>query len=97
MTIAIFDPDAKKEFLDSVAYYEEQRSGLGSRFKTTVESAVVDICDHPFRYRTMRPPFKRYLLQKFPFSIIYTIEPDHIRIVAVAHIRRKPEYWSDRI
>jgi len=33
---------------------------------------------------------------KFPYSIIYTIEPDHIRILAVAHSKRKPEYWLSR-
>ena len=96
MTTIIFDSDAKIEFLQSIAYYEENKPGLGRRFKQMVELATRDIADHPLRYRTIRPPFKRYLLQKFPFSIIYTIEPDHIYIVAIAHTRRKPEYWLDR-
>lgn len=96
MSKIVFDPEAKKEFLESVIYYEENRPGLGRQFKQTVESATSSIADHPLRYRTIRSPFKRYLLQKFPFSIIYTIEPDHIYIVAIAHNRRKPEYWSDR-
>ncbi len=97
MIIVIFDPDAKKEFLEATAYYEESRPGLGHRFKQMIEKAIQNISDHPFQYRTIRPPFKRYLLQKFPYSIIYTIEPDHIHIISIAHTRRKPEYWSDRI
>ena len=33
---------------------------------------------------------------KFPYAIIYSIEPDHIRIIAVAHNKRKPGYWLIR-
>ncbi len=29
-------------------------------------------------------------------TIIYSIEPDHIRIIAVSHTKRKPEYWVNR-
>jgi hypothetical protein len=42
-------------------------------------------------------PFRRYLLHKFPYSLIYTIEHDHIHIFAVAHNKRKPGYWRKRI
>ncbi len=48
-------------------------------------------------YRILKAPFRRHLLPKFPYSIIYAIEPDHIRIIAVAHSKRKPGYWSARI
>ena len=34
------------------------------------------------------------LIQKFPYAIYYSIEPDHIRIIAVAHTRRKPGFWQ---
>jgi plasmid stabilization system protein ParE len=91
-----FDPDAQAEFLSAVMYYEECQEGLGRRFRLLVESAVQKIVESPFMYRTLKAPFRRYLLPKFPYSIIYTIEPDHIRIIAVAHNRRKPSYWSNR-
>lgn len=97
MTSVFFDPDARSEFLAAVRYYEECREGLGGRFRTIVESAVQRICNAPFRYRTLHPPFRRYLLPGFPYTIIYTIEPDHIRIIAVAHSRRKPGFRLDRV
>ncbi len=55
MTVVTFDPDAKKEFLDTIAYYEGNKPDLGRRFKQIVESAVLNISDHPLRYRTLRP------------------------------------------
>lgn len=96
MTSAKFDPEAQDEFLSAVRYYEECQEGLGRRFRLLVEVAVQKVVDSPFIYRILKAPFRRYLLPKFPYSIIYSIEPDHIRIIAVAHNKRKPGYWSDR-
>ena len=96
MTSVIFDPDARTEFLSAVQYYENCQSGLGRRFRLVVESAVQDITESSFRYRVLHAPFRRYLLQKFPYAIIYSIEPDHIHIIAVAHTKRKPGYWLIR-
>ncbi len=91
-----FDPDARSEFLESVSYYEECRVGLGHCFRDVVELAVQSISETPFRYRVLQAPFRRCVLQKFPYAIIYSIEPDHIRIIAIMHTKRKPEYWVER-
>ena len=96
MTLVIFDPDARAEFLDAVRYYEECQEGLGRRFRLSIVSAVQHISETPFLYRILKAPFRRYLLPKFPYSIIYSIEPDHIHIIAVAHNKRKPGYWVNR-
>jgi len=96
MTSVIFDPDARAEFLLAVQYYENCQSGLGRHFRLVVESAAQDIMESPLLYRMLHAPFRRCLLQKFPYAIIYSIEPDHIHIIAVAHTKRKPEYWLIR-
>jgi len=97
MISVIFDPEAKDEFWSSIQYYEECQSGLGRRFRDSVEAATRGIVESPFRFRILHAPFRRYLLPKFPFSIIYSLEPDHIRIIAVAHTKREPGYWLKRI
>ena len=97
MTLVIFDPDAQAEFLDTVRYYEECQEGLGRRFRIAIETAIQQVSETPFLYRILKAPFRRYLLPKFPYSIIYSIEPDHIHVIAVAHNKRKPGYWMNRI
>lgn len=97
MNSIIFDPEAQTEFLAAVRYYEDCQPGLGRRFRLLVETAVQKIVESPFLYRIIKAPFRRHLLPKFPYSIIYTIEPDHIRIIAIAHNKRKPGYWSNRV
>jgi len=97
MNSIIFDPEAQSEFIEAVKYYEDCQRGLGRRFRYLVESATKKISETPFIYRLLKAPFRRYLLPKFPYSIIYSIEPDHIRIIAVAHNKRKPGYWAKRV
>ena len=97
MSRVTFDPDARTEFLAAIEYYEECQLGLGRRFRLLVESAMYSICENPFRYRVLHAPFRRCLLQKFPYSIVFSIEPEHILIIAVAHAKRKPGYWHERI
>ena len=39
---------------------------------------------------------RRYLLpNRYPFTLVYRLTPD-IEVVAVAHQRRRPEYWQQR-
>jgi len=89
-----FDPEAKEEFLKAILFYEECHVGLGTRFRVAIESAAKLISESPFVYRVLRSPFRCYLVPKFPYYLIYSIEPDHIRIIAIAHHKRKPAYWS---
>lgn len=92
-----FDPDARAEFLAAVEYYEECRKGLGRRFREAVALELEHIRQMPFRYRVLHPPFRRCLVTNFPYSIIFSIEPDTILIIAVAHAKRKPGYWHERL
>lgn len=97
MSHVVFDPDARSELLCAVAFYEEREKGLGRRFRRAVDDAIGSICDMPLSYRVLRPPFRRCLIRGFPYSLIYSIEPAHILIIAVAHGKRSPGYWQERV
>lgn len=92
-----FDPDARAEFLSTVEYYKECKKDLGRRFRMAVEAELGNIERMPFCYRVLHTPFRRCLMSKFPYAIIFVIEPDFILIVAVAPAKRKPGYWHARI
>jgi toxin ParE1/3/4 len=97
MSGVAFDPDARAEFLAAVEYYEECQTGLGRRFREAVETEVDSIDAMPFRFRVLHAPLRRCLVPKFPYSIIFAVEPDFILVIAVAHTKRKPGYWHDRM
>jgi len=39
---------------------------------------------------------RKAIVNVFPFNIIYSILPDKILVVAVAHQHRRPSYWINR-
>lgn len=40
---------------------------------------------------------RRRLVRRFPFGILYRIDPEEIVIIAIAHLHRKLGYWRKRI
>jgi toxin ParE1/3/4 len=40
---------------------------------------------------------RRALLPRFPYASIFIELPSEIRILAVAHVKRRPGYWLNRI
>ncbi len=92
----IFNELARDELDDAVAYYELKAGGLGERFRSEVRKAARRIAEHPEAWPPEKGEVRKYLLHKFPYKILYSVEADHIFIIAVAHQHRKPDYWADR-
>ncbi|MBI3814204.1 MAG: type II toxin-antitoxin system RelE/ParE family toxin [Nitrospinae bacterium] len=93
----IFSKLAKLELEDATAFYELEYSGLGRRFREEVRKAVKRIIEYPEGWSIDRGNIRKCLLHKFPYKILYSIEMDHIFIVAIAHQHRKPEYWVEHL
>jgi len=92
----IFTRIAELELEDSVRYYELEFFGLGKKFKDEVRKAVKRVVDYPEAWSIERGDVRKCLLHKFPYKLLYSIESDHILIIAVAHQHRKPDYWVGR-
>ena len=92
----LFSEFAKQELDDAVNYLEMEFERLGESFKNEVRLAVERIRKHPLAWSTERGDVRRGLLHRFPYKLLYSIEPDHIFIIAVAHQHRQPDYWIDR-
>lgn len=91
-----FHPEALAEFLAATEYYEQQQTGLGERFVSAVETAVASLAAAPESNRVIEDDIRRCLTKVFPYAVLYSIEPDHILVVAVMHCRREPGYWRNR-
>lgn len=88
---------AEEEITEAAIFYESKSQGLGAEFLDDIQRAINRVCTHPESGQKYKNNFRRYLLRKFPFSLIYNIEQDHILILAVTHHSRRPNYWKDRI
>jgi len=97
MAKLIYDPLAKVEIKEAAAYYENCREGLGKAFLETIERNVQKLAENPLHYRKIRGRFRRCIVNRFPYGIIYSIESDFIFIAAVMHLHREPNYWLQRL
>jgi hypothetical protein len=93
----LFDKLAKFELDDASEYYELEVKGLGLRFREEVKCGICRIRQYPYAWNKEQGNVRRYLLHKFPYKILYSIEKDYIYIIAIAHCHRRPDYWIDRI
>ena len=92
-----FHPEALEEYGEAASWYETREPGLALRFVSEVEDAIGRILDGPERWRLVEDDVRRCLTHVFPYSILYTIEPNYVLIVAVAPCARKPGYWKERL
>ena len=88
---------AEAEFLAEIAYLEDARAGLGRRFYDEVKRAEGFIAEFPEAAEEIRPRIRKRLLRSFRYSLIYSVEPEELLIIAVAHASRRPGYWADRL
>ena len=91
-----FHPDAEQEFIETAAYYERNVTGLGERFGREVRHAIERLLDHPEIGAPLDASLRRLTLIRFPYVLIYSFSPDVLRVIAVAHTRRRPGYWRSR-
>ena len=97
MNRARFITAARLEFLAEVIYYSEAEAGLGARFNAAVEEAAARALAFPQSGSPSRSNTRRVLVNGFPFSLVYRLEPDGIVVFAVAHHARRPYYWQSRV
>jgi len=92
-----FLPEAEEEMNEAAQFYEGRRERLGEDFLSEVQHTVESILSFPKSGPVVSENLRRRILRRFPFGLLYAIEDERIVIVAVAHLKRRPGYWKDRV
>lgn len=92
----VFSPEARWEFEAAERYYEVQVAGLGKVFREEVRAGLRRIRSWPLACPVERGTIRRAVLGRFPYKLLYSVEPEVIYVLAVAHQHRQPDYWTDR-
>jgi len=101
MTLVI-RPEAIEELLASALWYDARRQGLGNQLIDETWAAIERIRTTPQafgRYEFYRGPdeVRRAPVARFPYGVIYLVDPDRIAILALAPDKRRPLYWLNRL
>jgi plasmid stabilization system protein ParE len=96
-----FHPHAGTELVEEAEYLRADDRQVAADFEDEVRRAIDRLLEHPeigeviLERRGRR--IRKWGLHPFRFTIIYALLDDIIRILAVAHHRRRPGYWLYRL
>ena len=88
--------EADAELVEAQAWYEERSEVSPQAFALEIDDAMRLILEAPFRYPEGRRGERRFVLDRFPYTILYRVREDEVFITAVAHQSRRPGYWRYR-
>ena len=95
--IVSVSPEADRELTEGVLFYaREGNSDVAHAFIAEYERVIQLLCTRPELGAPWRNGRRRFPVRKFSYSIVYYIRGDEIRVIALAHHRRKPGYWAAR-
>ncbi|MFP4634974.1 MAG: type II toxin-antitoxin system RelE/ParE family toxin [Nitriliruptoraceae bacterium] len=97
----LFEPEASAELEEPAPWYEAQRSGLGLAFLAAADQAVEHLAASPDSGAPVpgvppSPLVRQLPISRFPYRIAYLVKLEELRVLAVAHARRRPDYWHAR-
>ena len=89
---------AEKEIEEALEWYESERPGLGVELAVELEKTFRDLFQRPEAWPLWRPeyPYRKRPMERFPYVIFYRVTETEVRVLAVAHAKRKPGYWTRR-
>jgi hypothetical protein len=92
----IFYEEAYEELEYAIDFYNEISPSLADKFKKSISDKINQIKLFPFSCQKFFNQYRKCILLKFPYAIIYTIENNNIYIIAIANTNKKPFYWKKR-
>ncbi len=91
-----FHDAAREEYLESYLWYFERGIHIAATFEHEVDLALQAILEKPEQWPVYTGKWRRILLRRFPFAIIYKQADTLITVIAVMHTSRRPGYWKAR-
>ena len=92
----LFHPEAQKEYAAARAWYQERSVRAAARLEAEVERVLEQIGANPEAFPQYDDEQRYALLRRFPYSIVYQVQPSGIYVIALAHGRRVSGYWEGR-
>ena len=92
-----FFEDAASEIEEDRAWYRERSESAETGFLRELDHAIQQVIAAPAQWPRYLASTRRYVFPTYPYSLVYFVEDDVIRVVAVAHDKRRPGYWRQRL
>ncbi len=87
---------AEADYLEALLWYGKRSQRAADNFESQFDEALAQIASAPLRFAHCDPRHRRFLMRRYPYQVVYRLEGDHVVVIAVAHAKRKPQYWKQR-
>jgi hypothetical protein len=92
-----FNALAEQEMNEAAARYEAERRGLGGEFLQEISRGLGFLSRFPEAAPVARGSIRSLVVSRFPYRILYRQLPSGgLRVLALAHDKRRPGYWTGR-
>ncbi len=88
---------AHVSIMEGFDFYENQESGLGARFVSSIMSDIRSLRISGGGHQVVSGSYRRKVCKKFPFSIYYKLEHSEINVYRVLDNRRDPAWISEQL
>ena len=95
-------PEAVVELIEATSWYETRQPGLAVKFLQEIDQAQQAIQSRPLSFPRLANTavdleIRRTLLPRFPYALVFLELQTEIRVLAIAHAKRQPDYWLNRL
>ena len=90
------------ELIEAACWYETRQPGLAVKFLQEIDQAQQAIQSRPLSFPRLANTavdleIRRALLPRFPYALVFLELQTEIRVLAIAHAKRHPDYWLNRL
>jgi plasmid stabilization system protein ParE len=92
-----FHPGALRDAEDATTWYAQRSIRTADRFLDELDRLVELIVAAPDRFQPFDAGLRRAVFRRFPYSLVFRAGATNTEVLAVAHGRRRPGFWGDRV
>jgi hypothetical protein len=89
-------PQAIREARAARRWYAQRSVLVAQQFVAELDRAVVQVTSAPQSLPSYLHGTRVCRLRRFPYLLVFIERPASVLVIAIAHARRRPGYWSRR-
>ena len=93
----VLTSEAEEDSERAYFWYESRRVGLGREFLTAIDACIQSIHRNPKLYQTLYKGYRRAVIRRFPYAVLYEETDAEIVVYAVFDCRQDPAKWRERL
>lgn len=92
-------PEAHQDAQDAYDFYFAREPDAATNFVLRLEAVLKAILERPARFPRYKLGTRRALLRRYPHQVIYQLdaEAQTVRVLAVVHLKKRPDSWTARL